>query len=996
MNPLDPLGLIDFWTREFAAAAADPLAYAKRAQAGARNAKEWIGQGGGLKVDEEYSPYEVVASGRNYRLRRYFPNEAPTGLPALVFVPPLMIKADVYDIAQRSSPVRAAHENGLDVWVIDFGAPEDEEGGLKRSVADHVLALSDAVDEVRRVTGHNVVLSGYSQGGLFSYQVAAYRRNVGIDSIVTFGSVVDFQSGAPLPLPMSPQNYQEFAQAVLDLGVFQRKSLPGWAALALTKMVDPLKVAEYYVGYFRQLPDREQLMRGEKQRRFLDQSGWVAYPGPAMNELLEYVAHNRLLIGGVAVGDRVIALSDVEVPIFIAVGENDAQGPPAGVRAISRAAPLADVYELTLNTGHFGIIASSGAKKWTWPRVAGWIRWRAGGGDIPEGLVQADKVTSTRAWSPSQTSRQVQSVVDFAWGASRTALQAVSSAIDAVQSGSDDGARAFPALSGLDARKPATVISLGLLLKTLADRYPDSIALMYGDRVLRHRELAPRVDSVARALVSVGVRRADRVGVLMGSPAAAFCVVAAVSRMGGVSVLLRPDGDLALEAKLGAVSYVVSDDANLARREHLPGARWCVVGGDPALRQSAKDVHDFANIDTEKVPMPAWFQSNPQHGADLAFVLFAGEGSRTVARAITSQHWASAALCAASAMRLKPWDTVYSTTPLHDESSLFTATGAALIAGARLAFASETSPDVFWSETRRYGATHVSYGAASLRQVAAAPCHPLEQGNPIRLFFGSGMPANVWRRLNERFRSARVLEFYVSPGADAVLANRDGTKIGSAGRPVPGAAAVAVAAYDSAAGRFVVGSDGLAQECRPDAVGLLLAQVDTMSSPTGPLQGVFAADDAWRSTGDLFSKDGDGDLWRVDPVEDLIDTAAGMVGPSRVRDALLQIASVDLAVVYGEKEDDRELLVASIVLFKGAELGKWELESALRHLPLSHRPHRVKVVPAIPLNSCFQANPSWMRGAASLNAVSEAVVWHRDDDGKSYRRPRAAQRKQRP
>jgi hypothetical protein len=55
MNPLDPLGLFSLGAKEFFSAIGDPLAYAKRTQRGARNAAEWISQGGGLKVDEEYS-----------------------------------------------------------------------------------------------------------------------------------------------------------------------------------------------------------------------------------------------------------------------------------------------------------------------------------------------------------------------------------------------------------------------------------------------------------------------------------------------------------------------------------------------------------------------------------------------------------------------------------------------------------------------------------------------------------------------------------------------------------------------------------------------------------------------------------------------------------------------------------------------------------------------------------------------------------------------------
>ena len=85
--------------------------------------------------------------------------------------------------------------------MIDFGAPERERGGLERTLADHVLAVSDAIDRVREQTGRDVHLAGYSQGGMFCYQAAAYRRSEGLASLITFGSPVDTRLGMPFGLP---------------------------------------------------------------------------------------------------------------------------------------------------------------------------------------------------------------------------------------------------------------------------------------------------------------------------------------------------------------------------------------------------------------------------------------------------------------------------------------------------------------------------------------------------------------------------------------------------------------------------------------------------------------------------------------------------------------------------------------------------------------------------------------------------------------------------
>src|SRR5436305_3830269 len=165
-----------------------------RLGAAAQNALE-VARFGGLSSDEEASPYVVAEEDHVYKLRHYYPEQA-SGPPVLM-VPPMMLAAEVYDVGPNGSGVTILREHGADPWVVDFGAPEREEGGLERTLADHVLAVSEAVDQVRRHTGQDVHLAGYSQGGMFCYQTAAYRRSAGIGTLITFGSPVDTRLGMP-------------------------------------------------------------------------------------------------------------------------------------------------------------------------------------------------------------------------------------------------------------------------------------------------------------------------------------------------------------------------------------------------------------------------------------------------------------------------------------------------------------------------------------------------------------------------------------------------------------------------------------------------------------------------------------------------------------------------------------------------------------------------------------------------------------------------------
>ena len=169
------------------------------------------------------------------------------------------------------------------------------------------------------------------------------------------------------------------AAGLLDSGVLRKLALPKWATGLGFKMLSPAKTVQGRVQFLLALHDRDALLPRERQRRFLDSEGWTAYSGPAIAELLEqFVTHNRMLEGGFVIDDRLVTLADIDVPIMTVVGKTDTIGHPDAVRAIRKAAPRADVYELTLPGGHFGLVVGSKATDITWPAVGAWTRWRAG------------------------------------------------------------------------------------------------------------------------------------------------------------------------------------------------------------------------------------------------------------------------------------------------------------------------------------------------------------------------------------------------------------------------------------------------------------------------------------------------------------------------------------------------------------------------------------------------------------------------------------------
>ena len=330
----------------------------------------------------------------------------------------------------------------------------------------------------------------------------------------------------------------------------------------------------------------------------------------------------------------------------------------------------------------------------------------------------------------------------------------------------------------------------------------------------------------------------------------------------------------------------------------------------------------------------------------MAFILFTGAGESTRMSRITNRRWALSAFGTASSAALSDADTVYSVTPLYHPSGLMMSIGGAVAGGARLAMASQFEPATFWEETRRYGVTVASYTWTLLHELVDAPPQPGERHHAVRLFIGSGMPRGLWRRVQERFKPARVLEFYASTEAGAILVNLSGAKPGSMGRPLPGSSEVRIAAYDVDAGGLVLEPSGFARECGVDEVGMLLARVRPGDPTTMiPMRGVFARDDAWMLTGDLFRRDADGDYWRLDHVGDVIHSAEGPVFTGPIRDALGDLPAVDLVVAYGVTPGGakHEIAVAAVTVRAGHELRGKDIGMALRGLrraSSSDRPRR--------------------------------------------------------
>ncbi|MCB9592726.1 MAG: alpha/beta fold hydrolase [Sandaracinaceae bacterium] len=964
----------------------------------------------GRLTDPHRTPFEVVHSDRIYNLRRYQGVErleAGADASPILLIPPLMVTSEIYDMSPDVSAASYLLGQGLDVWMVDFGSPERVEGGMARTLDDHVRAVSGAIDRVVEATGHDVHVAGYSQGGMFCYQAAAYRRSEGVASVITFGSPVDIYRN--LPVPVSEEMAEKMIgglRQVIERPLAQLDGLPGFLTSFGFKMVSPKKEAQQLVEFVRKLHDRSALEKRESRRRFLGGEGFVAWPGPALRTFVdEFIVANRLASGGFVIDGRSVSLADLTCPILYFVGLRDDIARPASVRAIKSAAFNADSHELGVRAGHLGLVVGTRALTEVWPTVTAWMGYVDHGAELPERLrpVEDPRIDDVDDAAFDDLDLDVEDFYGFATDALEDVVGRLGRAGEDLTGAIDALRWQLPRLTRLRKIRAETRISSGLALAEKAREMPDATFFLWKGRAFSYADADRRVDAIVRGLVECGVTPGQRVGVLMQQRPTYLSIVTALNRLGAVAVLVSPEmSRLALERALASaeVEHLVADPAHVARAREVFAGPVLALGGpygdDRALPEG---VRDMEAIDVARVVLPKWYEPDPGRASDEAMILFtAGRAEEPRAARITNRRWAFSALGAAAGCTLNPNDTVFCVLPLHHAAGILVATGGALIGGSRLALASGFAPAHFWSEARRYGATVVFYAGEMCRELVDAPPNAADDNNPVRIFAGSGMRRDVWERLQQRFKVG-VLEFYASTEGNAVLANAAGRKVGALGQPLPGATDMSIVAWDFRNDDFVRDEQGFLQRCGVDRPGMLIARVDRghpmagfdgyvgNAGPDRVAKDVFEAGDRWFVSGDLLRQDADGELWFVDRLADVVRTDAGPVFTREVEDLIYRRPDVKMVAVHAWS-DDRPAEVCATLVARGDSLDVGRLASLLdEKLEPRARPRYLRVVDAIAVTDGYRP---LKRPLVDAREQGAREVWERVDGRYERRAPTRA------
>ena len=321
------------------------------------------------EISLESTPYDVVYEQDKMRLLHYRPLEEKQIKTPLLISYAIINRFHILDIQQKKSWVRKLLEEGIDVYMIDWGTPSNIDKYL--DFDDYVnLYMDNCVDHIRKESQvDNISVQGYCTGGTIATIYSSLHPKKVRNLIVT-APVIDGWKDTTVVSNMAKH-------MKIDVLVDTIGNMPPEFMYYCFSILKPFEQGlEKYYKFFKNIHDKDFV------DNFLRVEKWLSDTPPIPGELFrqwmrDIYQENLLIQNKMYVGGKQINLKNISMPIFVQVAVGDHLVSPECSMPIYYAVSSEDKTMRVYPIGHVGMIASSFSQKQILPELSQWIKERS-------------------------------------------------------------------------------------------------------------------------------------------------------------------------------------------------------------------------------------------------------------------------------------------------------------------------------------------------------------------------------------------------------------------------------------------------------------------------------------------------------------------------------------------------------------------------------------------------------------------------------------------
>jgi polyhydroxyalkanoate synthase len=338
----------------------------EKAQSRARKASEVLL--GELDTDLAKTPYEVVYREDRVKLKHYLPRTKIGYKTPLLVVYALINRETMLDLQPGRSVVERFLDNGIDLYMIDWGYPtrKDRYLGFDDHINGYMENIVDFIRDRHKVEKINIM--GICMGGTFSVIYSALHPDK-VKNLVTTVTPTNFDTKKgllhiwmeKLDADRVVDTFGNLSADVMNLGFL---------------LLNPARLMiDKYIGFMQNMDNKKFV------ENFVRMDKWIFdspdLPGEVFRKFIkDCYQGNKLLKNELVVGGQRVDLKKLTMPLLNIYGKFDHLVPPEACDQLVQKVGSKDTEDICLNTGHIGIYVSSKCQEAFAPKIAGWLKER--------------------------------------------------------------------------------------------------------------------------------------------------------------------------------------------------------------------------------------------------------------------------------------------------------------------------------------------------------------------------------------------------------------------------------------------------------------------------------------------------------------------------------------------------------------------------------------------------------------------------------------------